>query len=322
MLAERALRMAITLCVTVLVARHLGPEAFGLLSAGLAVVALAGPFAVLGLEQICVRELVVHPARRGRLLGTTMVLQLVGGTIAAVACLAAGALLAHRLPGLWPYLAILALTLLLQWPAAGEYALRASGRNPLIALGRGAATLSYLGVAALLLWSGAPPLAFAWLAVVDLALLGTAQALFLAASGAAGRLRFRRATATALLRDAWPLVASGIAIMVYMRIDQIMLAAMIDERAVGLYTAATRVSEAWYVLPMTVAYVLGPALLRRGAAGSAAYRLALHAGTRWLVGISYLAAVVVTLGAGGIMAGLYGDSYGPAAPSVTTTAAR
>src|SRR3546814_372266 len=45
-----------------------------------------------------------------------------------------------------------------------------------------------------------------------------------------------------LLGQSWPLLLSGFAVMTYMRIDQIMLATMLDDHAVGVFSAALRVA--------------------------------------------------------------------------------
>src|SRR3546814_5902900 len=52
-----------------------------------------------------------------------------------------------------------------------------------------------------------------------------------------------------LLGQSWPLLLSGFAVMTYMRIDQIMLATMLDDHAVGVFSAALRVAEVWYFIP-------------------------------------------------------------------------
>jgi polysaccharide transporter, PST family len=314
MLAERALRLLVGLGVTFLIARHLGVATFGLLSTAQAIVALTGPLVVLGLDQICVRELVVRPQERRALLGTTAALQLAGGAVAALICLIAALLLQTEIPGLLPFLAVLALLPLLQWPAAGEYALRANGRNPTIAGGRMAATFAYLALALVLLERDAPSLAFAWLAVADLALLGVVQLGFLVVARGASRLSASRTQAATLLRDSWPLVLAGLAVMVYMRTDQVMLAGMLGEDAVGIYTAAARISEAWYVVPTTVAYVLGPALLRHGDPQSTAYLHALFGSTRRLVQLTLVVAFGVSVGAHWIVVWIYGPAYAEAAP--------
>lgn len=313
-LSERVLRLVVALGITFLIARHLGVAAFGLLTTAQAIVALAGPLIVLGLDQICVRELVLRPEQRQVILGTTAFLQLAGGGFAALACIACALLLRGEVPGLLPFLLILAIQPLLQWPATGEYALRADSRNPLIAAGRTAATLAWLGTAVFLLKAGAPPLAFAWLAVADLGLLALVQLAFLGMASHPIRITVSRAQAATLLRDSWPLVLSGLAVVVYMRTDQVMLAGMLGEEAVGTYAAAARISEAWYVLPTTVAYVLGPALLRLGDPNAPGYLKALFSATRKLVGLTLVAALGVTAGAGWIVTTIYGSAYADAAP--------
>jgi O-antigen/teichoic acid export membrane protein len=72
---------------------------------------------------------------------------------------------------------------------------------------------------------------------------------------------FDLGTAKSMLRSAWPLILSGIAISLYMRIDQIMIKEMLSEREVGLYSVAVRLSEAWYFVPVIVATSLFPAIL-------------------------------------------------------------
>lgn len=313
-LAERGLRLTVTLIVTFLIARHIGVANFGLLSTAQAIVALTGPLIVLGLDQICVRELILKPKHRHAILGTTAFLQLAGGGAAALVCIACALLVRGDIAGLAPFLIILALQPLLQWPAIGEYAMRAGARNALIATGRTAATVAYAAVALLLLRTDAPALAFAWLAVADLALLALVQGGFLVLAERPIRLTVGRAQVAALLRNSWPLVLSGLAVMVYMRTDQVMLAGMLGEEAAGTYTAAARISEAWYIVPTTVAYVLGPALLRQGDPHSRTYLAALFGATRKLLALTTVIAIGVSLGATSIVSAIYGPAYAEAGP--------
>ena len=317
LLAERALRLVVALGVTFLVARHLGVAMFGLLSTAQAIVALTGPLIVLGLDQICVRELVVRPLQRHALLGTTAALQLAGGGVAALICLGVAWLVPSTIPGLPAFLLVLAILPLLHWPAAGEYALRADGRTPTIAAGRLVATLAYLTLAVALLQMDAPPLAFAWLAVADLALLGMVQLFFLKLAAGGARPVLSRSRAVSLLRDSWPLALAGLAVMVYMRTDQVMLAGMLGEHEVGIYTAAARISEAWFVVPTTVAYVVGPALLRRNGVHTAEYLRQLFGVTRWLIVVTLVLTLVVGLGADRIVTSIYGPAYAAAAAVLT-----
>lgn len=313
-LVERVGRLAVSFVVITLVARQLGVDDFGRLSLALAVVALFGPLVVLGLDQICVRNLIVHPQKKGTLLGTTALLQGAGGMM--VVLLVLGGLLLVQ-PSSGALVAIASLSLLLQWPAAGEYALRAKGQMATVAIARTIATLGYLVVAAGLLALQAGVYAFAWLTVADLALLALAQGWMLRSVTATAPLHANLQTARELLHDAWPLVLAGMAVMVYMRTDQVMLAYFVGDSAVGGFAAAARISDLWYVLPTTVAYVAGPILLGRGSPNSREYLEPLHAYTRGLVALTYMAIIATMIAPAVILDFVYGPTYAAFAPVLT-----
>jgi len=64
-----------------------------------------------------------------------------------------------------------------------------------------------------------------------------------------------------VFEDSWPLMITGVVIMIYMRIDQVMIKAMLDNKAVGNYAAAVKLSEAWYFIPMVICSSLFPAII-------------------------------------------------------------
>ena len=74
--------------------------------------------------------------------------------------------------------------------------------------------------------------------------------------------RVSRMRATVLLKQSWPLLFSGLAIIVYMRLDTVMLKVMQGDFAVGLYAAATRISEVWYFIPTAIVSSVLPAIMR------------------------------------------------------------
>jgi PST family polysaccharide transporter len=74
--------------------------------------------------------------------------------------------------------------------------------------------------------------------------------------------RASRKRAAHLLQQSWPIIFSSMAIMVYMRLDMVMLKMMQGDFAVGLYSAATRVSEVWYFIPLAIVSSVSPAIMR------------------------------------------------------------
>ena len=75
---EKILRLIVGLFVGVWVARHLGPEKYGLFSYSASFAGLFTIIATLGLDGLVVRQLVKDESRRDELIGTAFWLKLMG----------------------------------------------------------------------------------------------------------------------------------------------------------------------------------------------------------------------------------------------------
>ncbi|MDR3491374.1 MAG: flippase, partial [Gammaproteobacteria bacterium] len=116
-------------------------------------------------------------------------------------------------------------------------------------------------------------------------------------------------TAKMMLRNSWPLILSGIAISLYMRIDQIMIKEMLDEKAVGLYSSAVRLSEAWYFVPVIVTSSLFPAIVNAKKISEDLYNKRLQRLYLIMIYTAVGIALPVTLMAKTIVVTLYGIHY-------------
>jgi O-antigen/teichoic acid export membrane protein len=120
---------------------------------------------------------------------------------------------------------------------------------------------------------------------------------------------FSAATAKAMLRNSWPLIATGIAITIYTRIDQIMIKEMLGEREVGIYSAAVRLSEAWYFVPVIITTSLFPAILNARKIDQELYNKRLQRLYSVLVYFAVGVALPVTFTAEHIVVTVYGSIY-------------
>src|SRR5690606_8655124 len=77
-MGDKVLFLSVGFFTAVIVARHLGPENFGILSYAMSVAALFAAAGHMGLSGLVVRELVKRPEDRAATLGTTLVLKLIG----------------------------------------------------------------------------------------------------------------------------------------------------------------------------------------------------------------------------------------------------
>lgn len=262
LMAERVLRMVLGVLVGAWVARYLGPAQYGELAYVLAFVAFFHAFSVLGLEGITVRDVAKDPVRAGSVLGTVFRLRLAAAAIGwLLACGLAWALRPGD-AGTLLLVALVAAGVLLQTADVVDLWFQSQTQSRRSVLAKAAAfTISSLVRVALIL-SGAPLWAFAAVQSLETGLAALLLWRAYRAHPARGPWTWSPDTAASLLRQGWPFLLSGLAVVTYMRIDQIMLRELAGEREVGIYSAALPFSQAFHFVPTVICASLLPVLSR------------------------------------------------------------
>lgn len=315
LVSDRLVRLILNFAVGILIARHLGPERFGLLSYGQVLMTLLLPFATFGMPDILVREFSKSKRDPETILATALGLRL------GFACLAflliGGIALASRGGDDIAVLVILAygLSFFPQMLDVVESRFQSLNRVGAISTIRMVNTVvfSLVRLGAL----------FADLSVQWFALLYSIEILAFALLTLwvarrhdirIRRTRWDRAEARALLTDSWPLMLRLLTISIYMRIDQLMIQRLMGDAELGVYSAAIRISELWYFIPTAIMTAAAPNLTRRYEAGVDDYHTDLRRFMRIMVGMSVAAALVLTFFSGFIVQLLFGPAYAAAAP--------
>lgn len=308
-MADKVLRLFVGLFVGVYVARYLGPEQFGILNFALSFVALFGAFASLGLDGIVVRNAVRDPDSREELLGTAFGLRLIGGIVLLAAVYGAIQLVDSD-PLTQLMVMVIALGQVLQAFQVIEFYFQSKIMARFIAIAGMTALILSSGIKLGLIWSDASLVWFAWVVVVENGIKGIVLAiLYLRQRIPLMRWRFRIGQARMLLRDSWPLIFSGLVVMVYMRIDQVMIKMMLGDKAVGNYAAAVRLSEAWYFVPLAITQSLFPAILSAKKQSEKLYYDRLQRLYDLMVWLAIAVALPTTFLSGWVVNLLYGQEY-------------
>ena len=307
--------MGVGLFVGVWIARYLGPEQFGQLSYAMAFVALFGAIATMGLPGILVRDLVREPEQAPELLGTGAALQVVGALLALVLAVLGIELLRPDDALMKTLVAIIGLGLLFKAVDPIRYWFESRVESKYVVLVDNGVFLAAAGIRIGLILSGASLITFVWLLLVEVVVTGLALVVvYLKMGGANGRWRLRLDRARKLLRDSWPLVFAGMAVIVYMKIDQIMLGQMLNDEAVGVYSAAARISEAFYFLPIVISASVFPAIIRAKGESDALYTERLQHLYDILTVISLVVVLPLSLASGWLVVSLFGPAYEAAGP--------
>lgn len=314
LVVEKVARLVLNVGVGFWVARHLGPAQFGSLNYGLAVVGLVALLAELGLENVVRRELIQMPDRAAQLIATAAGLRFAGGAL-AYALLIISAQLNWATPAERGLLAVLGLTLFQPALTVADLWFQARLRSKFSVWAQLAALTAGAAVRVALILAGASLMGFAWAVIAEAVVAAILLAVLARRDGLSLRLdALQPVLAWRLLREAWPLMLSGFTVMLYLRVDAIMLRQQAGESAVGIYSAAVRFTEIWYFVPVALAASLLPSLLRARERGTEEYLTRLQASYDLNAALAYGLALPLSCVAPWLIRTAYGPAYAAAAP--------
>ena len=311
--SEKILQIGIGLFVGVWLARYLQPGPYGLLNYAIAFVALFSPLANLGFEAIAVRNLVMDPSKKETILGTTFALRL-GGGLAGFAIIAMAIVLLRPRDGLTHWLVgIFGAGLVFQAFEVIRIWFESQVQSRNIVFARNTAYLTIALVKVVLILIHAPLIAFAWAGLAEIVLIAAGFSVVYHMKGHRMKLwQWDQSEGKSLIRESWPLFLSGLAIIVYMKIDQVMLGNMIGDKEVGIYSAAVRISEIWYFIPVAIVSSVSPSIVEAKGISENLYYQRLGKLFRLMAGISYGIALLMTLFSNLLILTLFGPAYGEA----------
>jgi PST family polysaccharide transporter len=317
MMGEQLLRLVGAVLVGAWIARRLGVTDYGVLSHALAYVSFFTVIGLLGMNRAVVRELVHHdqePVYTRRLLRTVIALRLAAGMLLVTGSIALS-WLGHI--GVPEVISIVAFGTLFSGFDGIDLYFQSGSRSRVVISYRSVVFLAgaLLKVAVLLAGGGLYAIAVAVL-VEQISYAAVQAYAFHRHGPAATEVDPERSgglmdwsIANELLSYSWPEVISGLATIAMMRLDQLMLEAMVGPAEVGIYSAAVRISEAWYFVPTALVISTFPNLLRDREVNYSLYMRKIGQLMFALVLISYVA------GAGALLFGrtairiLFGSSF-------------
>ena len=311
---DKILRMGVGLFVGVWVARYLGPEQFGLFNYATAIVALFAAIATLGLNNIVVRDLVSQTEDANVTLGTAFVLQMIGGSLAFLAAVVVITFIRPDDSTARIIVVIFGLAMVFKATDVVRYWFESKVQSKYVVWVENAAFLLFATIKVILIFSGARLITFAWIVLAETILVAL---LLLVIYGYQGHYlkawKFQCGRAKNLLRDSWPLIISGLTVTLYMRIDQIMLGQLLGDKAVGVYSAAVRLSEVWYFIPVTIAASVYPAIIQARKQSIQLYNARLQNLFELMALIALVLALPISFMSEFIMSLLYGPGFAESA---------
>ena len=311
---DRFLRMFGAVVVGMLVARYLGPSKFGLLNYGIAIYGLFNVISNLGLDSLVVRDIALDESGEHLILGSGFWLKAVASVVTTLAAIIAAKLLEPRNTVLIEIVALMSIASISQALDVIDFFFQAQTKSRYTVVPRNIAFVLASVARVVAVFLRLDLLVFAWIAALEV--------LFGEIGLGIAYLRFRKplprwswnlGRAKTMLAESWPLLVSTLMITLYMRSDQILLGRLASKAVVGQYTAAIRLSEIWYSIPMIISASVMPRLLKSRDLNPERYYARLQRLYESMVLVSVILAVVTQLAAPLVVRILYGQQFAPAA---------
>jgi polysaccharide transporter, PST family len=260
--ADKIIRMGTGIFVWVWIARYLGPTNYGLFSYAVAFVGLLTPIAVLGLDNLVIREIVNKKDEKDEVLGTAFIMRIIGGIITVIISMIIIVLIKRgEVVTYWLVGIIAASTLFLSFDVIDLW-FQSQVRSKYSVIAKNAAFFIVTAMRIMFIKFNASVIAFAWASFAE-ALLGAFGLIiyFYINGNSLSRWKMNIKLSKSLLIECLPLLISNTAILLYMKIDVLILGQMTGERSVGIYSAATKISEAFYFIATVIATSVFPVII-------------------------------------------------------------
>ena len=304
--------MFVGIFIGVWVARYLGPEEFGLYQYAHAFVALFLVISTLGLDEIVTRELVKDESKRDKLLGTAFSLKL-AGAFSVIFFLFIAVNLTSNDSQTNTLIFIIASVTIFQSFNVIEFFFQSKILSRYVVYANSCSLAISSTLKIIFIVKGAPLIDFAIVVLIESFLLACSFIYFYFRMNLSFRKwYFDSILALSLLKDSWPLILSGIVISIYLKVDQVMIKEMLGSSDVGQYSAAVRLSQGWYFIPMVISTSLFPAIVNAKKQSEELYYSRLQGLYSLMVWMAIAIALPMSFLSGWVVDLLFGSEYNQA----------
>ena len=306
---DKILRALLGVLVGAWMARYLGPSQFGELAYCIAFIGIFQSVTNLGLDGIIVREIANDPRRADIVLGTTFQMRLLVGKASWVlALLIYGFTNSFEGQGIW-IAALVGAGMIFQAADTVDLWFQGNSQSKRTVLAKVSAYLISNVIRVGLILLEAPLIAFAVVIALEAAL--TAFALYLSYKRfpCNGVWHKHYPEAKKLLQESWPYLISGLSIMLYMRIDQIMIKSMLGERELGIFAAIIPISNLWNMIPVAICASIAPMFARKKVEGVEIFNTSLVKMFRLFWALCFLVIAACWLLSSFVVQLMYGQAY-------------
>lgn len=253
--------MIISLVVSILTTRYLGPSNYGLISYGSAYVSFFTALCTLGLNSIIVKELLDHPEEQGENIGSCLMLRFASSVISSIMmislsfCLDSGETTTIKVVALCSLSPIFHIFEIFNFWFQSQY------KSKLTAIATLVAYIFTSIYKIILLLLGKNVFWFAFATSFDYIILAIFLFIFYK-KNKGPKLSFSLKKSKYLLKKSYHYILSGLMVVIYSQTDKLMIKQMINEEEVGYYSIAIAICMMWTFVLQAIIDSIYPTILK------------------------------------------------------------
>ena len=309
LLLEKSITMGVGLLTSIFIARGLGTNDYGSYSYAISVYALISPLSALGLNAIIVRELTSK--NKSIVMSNAFIMRFAGALIGSLFLLFLSANYFITTTYDESYIIVL-LSVANLFTAINvvEFWFQSTVESRYTVKVRVFNTIIFGLLKIFLVYKNADLVLFGYVFALEIVSFSILLYLTYCYKVEAISLKeFKRDYATSLLQNSKWLLLSSIAAIIYLKIDQIMLAQYVSKSELGIYAVAARLSEVWYMFPIIIVQTLFPKLLKMRESDKVVYEKELQTLCNYLFGFSLIVIALIFLFSPYIVPLFFGEQY-------------
>lgn len=309
LLLDKFVRMGLGLLVSAWVARYLGPTQYGELAFVLAYLAFFQAICTLGMDSLVVRDIAKNNNSASETLGTVFTLRIITGCICWILAVSGMALLNGWNDKSVYITGLAGATLVFQAADTVDLWFQSQSQNRRTVIVKLSAYIVSNGLKVILILSGASLLAFSGMIALETFAVAIGLIYAYRRYPCPEPWRKIKQRAYTLLSESWPFIISGLSIVLYMRIDQLMIKNYLGETELGIYAAVLPLAVIWQFIPMTLSVSLAPMVAESKNQGNDVFYKTLGHVFRLFAILGWLVCIPIAILSHFIVNLLFGDIY-------------
>lgn len=313
---ENIIRAVVGLILFSLMARYLGPQQFGKINYATSFVLLFSIFSTLGLDSILIRNLIAKPENKYVYMGTSFLLKLIGSFLMVFLSFALISILEPKDNLLKYFVFIISIGYIFKSFDNIDFFFQSKIKSKYSVISRSIAFITAALLKVFFIKTNQLAILFVIMISIETLLSSIILIYFYLKKEGFHSLKWKVdfSILRDLLNDSWPIMIGGVASIIYMKIDQIMIGKMIGNTSLGIYYSAVKLSETWYFIPTIIGASVFPAIINAKRKSHQLYMDRLQVLFDYSTLFAVVISVLISLFSKNIIDIFYGHQYSLAAP--------